>query len=102
LDTTGVKLLFWLHNFSWIIVTDLSWKPCTKWLSSIQLKFTHYLQGQPGPPGRQGNTGVSGEKGDIGPLGSKGPAGAPGDQGLPGVEGAIGPRGNPGILHSKY
>ena len=77
-------------------------KTCTKWLSSIQLKFTHYLQGQPGPPGRQGNTGVSGEKGDIGPLGSKGPAGAPGDQGLPGVEGAIGPRGNPGILHSKY
>ena len=45
---------------------------------------------------------MSGEKGDIGPLGSKGPAGAPGDQGLPGVEGAIGPRGNPGILLSKY
>ena len=77
-------------------------KPCTKWLSNIQLEFTHYLQGQPGPPGRQGNTGVSGEKGDIGPLGSKGPAGAPGDQGPPGVEGAIGPRGNPGILLSKY
>ena len=45
---------------------------------------------------------MSGEKGDIGPLGSKGPAGAPGDQGLPGVEGAIGPRGNPGILSTKY